>query len=319
MMMNEGAVTKSTMTRRDTSTEEEQVIHTEIIKVERTRSSSDEMKIASSVITVSDDIVKLREELASTRESYNESMKRFQEFQSMSCSDRLELEQLRKVLLDNDNNNDLKEWYEQLSALIKEKVEVEMRHQETLSRLRDVSGLLLKVQNENNDLTQKICKLSVPGPGNDGARMTSDSVNELKEQINKWEALYFESSEMGIKTITDLENKLRKVEQENARLEQERNDALLSKTINSHNNNMNQDCINDVDLVAWIDRIEQLEHRVKRRDETIAKLRQQLYLTSRLQASNNNNKNNKNNEFLDGGGFKFLDPFFDLLCLSPSK
>jgi hypothetical protein len=199
------------------------------------------------------EVAKLREHLAWTRESYNESLKELQETQAICVADRMELEHLRSVLKDHlveekakaekerggykigyDSEAEeeysspketkepaplpLEKWYQDLQGLIKDKADGELRLKGMANQLRDIKYLMKQAQDENKDLKKQIANLqdgsheiiknnsiimnASMGEGSEHKEEHpfSASIQELQQEVNKWEALYFESAEMGAKT-----------------------------------------------------------------------------------------------------------------------
>jgi DNA repair exonuclease SbcCD ATPase subunit len=261
------------------------------------------------------DVARLREYLAWTRESYNDSLKELQEFQTMSCADRLELEQLRQKLRDGDGGEEQQHWHESLQRLARDKADCERRIQQQANQLRELKELMQHLRRDNESLQERLAAQQQNADvacATGSAAATSNCCNyddDLQEQVHKWEALYFESAETGAKKIEHLERRLESLHIQNQRLEQERKDAVaaLISRYNNNNKNINIDigetekenfgnrisaphipfpnnmCIimpscdsQQQDEIGWMDRMDELEAQLAIRDETIAKLQQSM-------------------------------------------
>jgi len=283
------------------------------------------------------DLAKLREHLAWTRESYNESLKELQDFRAMSCADRLELEHLRRLFKQQEEEKELSEetssllWQDQLQSLAREKADCEMRLIQNSNQVRELKYLMKQLQGENKSLQQQVANLQDGSSSNEGSGVALESgetVQELQEQVNKWEALYFESAEVGSNTIQKLEEQLAQLQIENERLAEENNAMLLAKSskktkptedsvarltdqldqVQKENERLaaeNKSLLEarnptgavsdehdaeilsgqlvkakqskkDVDEIAWLDRMDELEQKLLEKDEQIALLQRQL-------------------------------------------
>lgn len=107
---------------------------------------------------------------------------------------------------EDDTALPLEKWYQDMQGLIKDKADGELRLKGMVNQMRDLKYLMKQVQQENSELKQQVANLQ------DGSHegmcegsehkeeYTSITVQELQQEVNKWEALYFETAEMGAKT-----------------------------------------------------------------------------------------------------------------------
>jgi hypothetical protein len=156
----------------------------------------------NSVQTVSTaDVADLREHLASTRESYNDSMREMRKERLSWKADRMELQHMKSLLNDKNSTSCL----QHLKRMVEEKAQHEEQMECFAKQIRGLKELVDNIRQENKGLRGQVNSLM----NNNESAMIPD----LEEQVNKWEALYFESAEIGSRRMEHLEQELDQVKE----------------------------------------------------------------------------------------------------------
>lgn len=144
-------------------------------------------------------IASLRSELADTKERYNDALNDLRNERAAAKAERMELKRLQA-------KNSLAEMSYPLpqDLKVRQEIEEEAKHSADMEKCADeismMKEVMTKLRHENQDLRGQVNRLK----GGSHAKFIED----LEEVICKWEALYFESAEVGNAQMAYLEEEV---------------------------------------------------------------------------------------------------------------
>lgn len=210
---------------------------------------------------------------ALTRETYTMSLRQLRQERLMWRGDKLELEHLRK-LLTSDNPISTST---QFQTLLKEKAEQEVQLEACHEEIQALKEQVHSMQTEHKELKKALADSQQQlqgqrssqrhlGASSQYDQSTSDArrIQDLEEQINKWEVLFFESAEMGERQIERLEQELEQVREELAETKE-----LSSLAPISSSNNSKKIMEDDRKVATLQEQVHLLEEELSQKDEQL--------------------------------------------------
>jgi chromosome segregation ATPase len=186
------------------------------------------MESRHSIVSTAD-AATLREHLASTRESYTVSLHELRQERLSWRADKLELQHLKSML--NDKDSTATSQHLKHTDMAEEKAIHEEQLEGCAEQIKGLKEVVHSLQQDNRGLRSQVSQLKNQSDH-------SHRIQDLEEEVNKWEAFYFESAEMGERQMGKLEQQLEEVReslhmQEQANQSQERVSLLKQHTNDS--------------------------------------------------------------------------------------
>jgi hypothetical protein len=158
---------------------------------------------------------------ALTRETYTMSLRQLRQERQLWRADKMELEYLREAVADDTSTSITTQFQGVLQEKAQHEEQLESYHEEIQALKEQVHSM----QTEQKDLKKELAesqqqqqeeryRRQEPGSQSSNTPVDPRRIQDLEEQINKWEVLFFESAEMGERQIERLEQELEQVREE---------------------------------------------------------------------------------------------------------
>jgi chromosome segregation ATPase len=216
------------------------------------------MESRHSIVSIAE-AATLREQLALTRESYTVSLYELRQERLSWRADKLELEHLKSMLNDKDSPATPQHLKYTAGSMAEEKALHEEELEECADQIKGLKKVLHSVQQDNRALRSQVSQL-------ENQSDHFQRIQDLEEEVNKWEAFYFESAEMGERQMGKLEQQLEEV-RESLHIQQTTNQSQERVSLLKQHTNVSQEAPQEqADLAsipkqdAHVDRLEKHIH-----------------------------------------------------------